>query len=395
MADRKTAALVQKHHDIADLSIALVAGLALTLTLLLVFAVPASSKLVATRDFVSYWATGQQLARHANPYDRSEIQQIEHAAGLFPNGVLLMRNPPWTLPLVYPLGFLDVRVAAALWTLLLIACLMTSVHLIRIMNGSPDGPIHWLGLSFSPALICLAMGQTSIFALLGLVLFLRYHAARPFVAGLSLWLCSLKPQLFLPFAVVLALWILVARSYKIVAGTAAAIALSSACGLALDPAAWSDYVGMMRSPAVQQEVVPCLSDAIRFAIRPQAIWIQYAPAALGCIWAVIYYWRRRAVWNWAENSNPLILASLLTAPYCWFYDQTIVLPTVMHGAYVTRHRWMLTVLALLIATVDVEMCKIKVLSPIYLWNIPAWLIWYLIAHATARQHAPYVPEASN
>ena len=395
MANRKTAVLAQKHHDIADFSIALVAGLALTLTLLLVFAVPASSKLVSTRDFVSYWATGQQLARKANPYDRSEIQNIEHAAGLFPNGVLLMRNPPWALPLVYPLGLLNVRVAAMLWTLLLIACLMTSVNLIRIMNGSPPDFIHWLGLSFSPALICLIMGQTSIFALLGLVLFLRYHITRPFVAGLSLWLCSLKPQLFLPFAVVLVMWILVSRSYKIVAGTAAAIALSSACGFVLDPAAWSDYARMMRSPAVQEELVPCLSDAIRFAIKPQAIWIQYAPAVLCCIWALIYYWRRRAAWNWAENSNPLIFASLLTAPYCWFYDQTIVVPAVMHGAYVTRYRWMLTLLALLIATVDVEMCKIKVLSPIYLWNIPAWFIWFLVAHSSARPHTPYVPETSN
>ncbi len=393
MANRKAAVLAEKPHDIADFSIALVAGLALTLTLLLVFAVPASSKLASTRDFVSYWATGRQLVRRANPYDRNDIQNIEHAAGLFPNGVLLMRNPPWTFPLVYPLGLLDVRVAAALWTLLLIGCLITAVNLIRIMNGSPPDLMHWLGLSFSPALICLIMGQTSIFALLGLVLFLRYHHTRPFAAGLSLWLCALKPQLFVPFAVVLAIWILVTGSYRIVAGAASAIALSSALGFVLDPAAWSDYAHLMRSPAVQQEIVPCLSDAIRFAIRPQAVWIQYAPAALGCIWGVVYYWRRRGAWNWVENGNPLLFASLLTAPYCWFYDQTVLIPAVMHGAYVTRYRWMLTVLALLIAAVDVEMCKIKVLSPVYLWNIPVWLLWFLVAHSNARQHTPYAPAA--
>jgi hypothetical protein len=55
----------------------------------------------------------------------------------------------------------------------------------------------------------------------------------------------------------------------------------------------------------------------------------------------------------------------------------------LHGAYVTRYRWLLTILALLIALVDAEMCKVRVLSPLYLWNIPVWFAWYLFARASA------------
>lgn len=378
----------KEQHDFADYSIAAVTGLALTFTMLLLFAIPASANLVGTRDFVSYWATGRQLVNHANPYDRGALQKIEHSAGLFPNGVLLMRNPPWALPLVYPLGFLNARVASVFWTLILIACLVSSVRCIRILHGTPPDLTHWLALSFSPALLCLIMGQTSIFALLGFVLFLRYHRARPFEAGFSLWLCALKPQLFLPFIVVLLAWILVSRSYKIVAGSASAIAISSALAYLIAPSAWRDYLHLMRSPSVQTEFVPCLSDAIRFTIRPQAVWIQYAPAALCCLWALVYFWRRRVSWNWTENSSSLMLASLLTAPYCWFYDQSLAIPAIMHGAYATRLRWMITILALLITLVDVEMCKVKVLSPLYLWNIPVWFAWYLVARFFARQQVP-------
>ena len=140
---------------------------------------PVAGKLSASRDFVSYWATGQQLVRHANPYDRDAVAALEHSAGLTVRAVLIMRNPPWALPLAYPLGFLPLRLAGILWSLLLLACLLISVRMVRELHGSPPNRVHWLGLAFTPGLICLTMGQTALFSLLGLVLFLRLHQIPP------------------------------------------------------------------------------------------------------------------------------------------------------------------------------------------------------------------------
>ena len=167
----------------------------------------------ATRDFVSYWATGRQLVHHGNPYDRDAISALEHAEGLNVRSVLIMRNPPWALPLVYPLGFLGLRTAAILWSLLLLGCLFLSVRLLRQLFGNPPNRLHWLALSFTPALLCFMMGQTALFALLGLVFFLRWHRSRPFLVGASLWFCLLKPHLFLPLAATLAVWIVVSRAW--------------------------------------------------------------------------------------------------------------------------------------------------------------------------------------
>ena len=66
-------------------------------------------------DFISYWAAGQQLIHHQNPYDADAILRIEHAAG-FPVGyqALLMRNPPSALLLTLPLGFVGLRTAERL-----------------------------------------------------------------------------------------------------------------------------------------------------------------------------------------------------------------------------------------------------------------------------------------
>jgi hypothetical protein len=374
-------------HDFADFSITLVAGLALAVTAIFLLAVPMAGKMTGSRDFVAYWATGQQLVHHANPYDHDAVGRIEHAAGLTVKGVLLMRNPPWALPLAYPLGFLGLRLAAILWSLVLVACLLVSVGLVRAMHGSPPGVVHWLGLAFTPALICLTMGQTSLFALLGLVLFLRLHHTRPFLAGASLWLCALKPHLFLPFAAALALWIVISRSYKVVAGAVAALAASCAIATLIDPASWTAYTAMMRAPNIEKEFIPCLSDALRIWIWPQATWLQFLPAALACLWAIWYFWTRRRTWNWVTNGSPLMLASIVAAPYCFLYDQGLAIPALLDGAYSTRARWLLTALAVVLLAIDAEVCKVEIVSALYLWTAPVWLGWYLLARAHARDTA--------
>jgi hypothetical protein len=392
MAGKHDPPPAQERRDLAEFSIALVAGLALTLTALLLAIQVAdyragSRSLAGSRDFVSYWATGRQLIHHANPYDRDAISALEHAAGLDVRAVLIMRNPPWALPLAYPLGFLSFRVAAILWSLLLLACLLLSVRIARQLYGSPANHLHWLALAFTPALICLTMGQTALFALLGLALFLRWHGSRPFLAGAALWLCALKPHLFLPFAAALAAWVLVSpvfsRAWKVPAGAAAALALSSAVASLIDPHAWLDYIRLMRSPAVENEFIPCLSSALRQWIDQlfdvQAAWLQYLPTALCCLWALVYFWRRRATWDWKTHGSLLMLVSLVAAPYCWFYDQCLAIPALLEGAYATRSRNLLAVLALAIFVMDIEICAVHVTSPLYLWTSPAWLAWYLFA----------------
>jgi hypothetical protein len=394
MASRLDIPLAPEHRDFAEFSIAVVAGLALAFTILFIFTVPVAGSLAAARDFVSYWATGHQLIQHGNPYDRDAISALEHSAGLDARAILIMRNPPWALPLVLPLGFLPIRIGAILWTLLLLACMLLSVRLVQQLHGSPPNRIHWLGFAFTPSLICFTMGQTSLLALVGLLLFLRFHLRRPIAAGAALWLCALKPHLFLPFAVALALWIFVSGSYRVLAGFAAALALSSAAASIIAPHAWQDYVRMMRSPAVENDFIPCLAVAARQWFLPQAAWLQYLPAGLCCVWAMIYFWRRRNHWDWIANSSPLMLVSLLFAPYCWLYDQCLAMPAIVHAAYVTRSRHLITLLALMIFTADIQLCFVKVISPLWLWTAPAWFAFYLIARAAAVKQAVLPAKAS-
>lgn len=375
----------QRRRGPAELSIALVAGLGLAATALFLCAVPLAGHLAGSRDFISYWATGQQLVHHANPYDRQAVAQIEHAQGLDTRAVLIMRNPPWALPLAWPLGFLSARLAVLLWSILLSVCLWFSVRIVRRLHGSPANYLHWLALAFTPALICLIMGQTTLLSLLGLALFLRFHRERPFGAGAALWLCALKPHLFLPFSAALAAWILYSRAWRVLGGAVVALAASTAVALLIAPRAWPDYLRMLRSPLVENDFTPCIADALHRWLFPQQQWIRYVPTAVASIWALVYYLRRRTHWNWVRNGSALILVSLVFAPYAWLYDQCLAIPPLLEAAYATGAEWWLTALALMIFAADLQLAWVKVISPLWLWTAPGWLVWWLIAKRCSRE----------
>jgi hypothetical protein len=377
----------KKKYDIAEFSIALVSGLALAITALFLCVAPLTGNIAGARDFVVYWATGQQLVHHANPYDMDGMMRIERGAGLPGEyGVLFMRNPPWALPLTLPFGLVGVRLGALLWSLLLLGCLWVSVQLVWQMHGRPSKLLNFLGYSFGPALVCLIVGQTSVFALMGLVLFLYLHRTRPFLAGVSLWLCALKPHLFLAFGVVLVAWVIVSGCYKVLLGAAAAFAASCAAAWWIDATAWTDYSRMMRTYGIENEFIPCWSVVLRLWTSPQSIWIQYLLPAVGCGWAVIYFWKRRHTWDWLKDGSVVVLVSILSAPYCWLFDQAVAIPALLHGAYLTGSRILLTLLAAASLAIEIEMvCGVKLPSALYLWAAPAWLVWYLFAIAYARE----------
>lgn len=368
----------------AEASIAIAAGLAITLTVTFLIVMPLVRTMAGEHDFVVYWATGQLLAHHANPWDAHLIGQVEHAAGLTVRGSFFMRNPPWALPLALPLGYLSVRAAAVPWSLLMLALLIVSVRTLFRIVGRPASPLHLLGYAFPPALFCVMMGQTSVFLLLGLVLFLHLQQTRPFLAGAALWFCTLKPHLFLPFAAVLLVWIVLRQRYRIVLGAATAVAASCIVTWLIDPSAWTQYLHWAANSGIAHEPIPCLSVVFRTVVNPAAEWLVFLPAILASVWALIYFWQRRHVWDWVEHGNLLMLVSLVAAPYCWVHDQVLALPALVWAAGRTRSRPLLAILGFAYIALEVQSFDpAGLVSPLYLWPAPLWLTWYLIARSSA------------
>jgi len=338
-----------------------------------------------TRDFIEYWAAEQQLVHHANPYDGEAILHLERPYGFDKLRPEFWYSPPQTLVLALPLGFLSAQMGLILWTVALFTCLAVSIWLLWRILGRPNSLLFLLGFAFAPAVVCLMAGQISLVMLLAVMLFLHLHRTRPFLAGMALLPCTLKPHLFVPFAAAMLVWLVARKSYRVLGGFLTASLAAYSIVLAFDGQIWSQYSHMMKTEGMLYEYVPILSQTLRLLISPQLAWLQFVPDVIGCCWAVWYFWTRRNHWDWMDHGMILLLVSAICRAYGWIFDESVLLPAVLAGVYRSRlagrSLWPIAICGS-IALIE-AFASVKVASPYYLWTTPAWLACYLYATVKA------------
>ncbi len=109
--------------------------------------------------------------------------------------------------------------------------------------------------------------------------------------------CALKPHLFLPFGLVLLVWVVVSSRYRVVLGAVVAFAVTTGVAVVIDPSVWAHYVRMMLAARIDTQVIPCVSVMLRLIISPNNIWIQSLPAVMGCVWALVWFRLHRNNWD--------------------------------------------------------------------------------------------------
>ena len=330
-----------------------------------------------------FWASAQLLVRGRNPYDQVAVGRLQAALGIPVDTNNVLRNPPTALFLVIPLGFLQGWEAVPVWSFLLAVCLVIAVLVLRPMLPEPRPKWYlWLAFCFAPAICCVEVGQTGVIVLLGLALFLRFHESRPLLAGAALSLCALKPHLLLPFEVALIAWIITRKKWSVVPGLLAAMAVESLIAMAFDHHVWSHYFAAMRTQDLTDLYIPTLGAALRSGIDGAAVWLEFVPAAAGCVWALWYFVRNREGWDWTTHGSLVTLVSMVVAPYSWFTDQAIALPAILFALLSGGKlgRGSLTLLLFLMTLATLERLAVQTLffDPFW-WQGVAWLLWYLYA----------------
>jgi hypothetical protein len=331
----------------------------------------------ANMDYIQYWCSGQLLIHRADPYSPAAVFALEKAHGFLLSSPLIMPNPPWSLFLIAPLGFASIRVALFFWILVIAGCILASA---RIVNpGSKD---NHFALLFAPAIACIGSGQSSPFLVLGFALFLRLHRTRPFLAGASLLLMSIKPHLFLVFWAVLLVDCIYRRRYLILAGGVSALAAGTAFAMCFDPHIWQRYFAMLRVHHPAEGFLPTLSMVFRLLIDAKAFWLLFIPSAVAVFWGLWYFARRRQVWDWRVHGMLLMLVTVLVSPYGFFTDEIVLLPCIIFALNFAGKRkypgWILLVINCIAALVFMAL-NASLTSPAYLWTPLAWFGWFLYA----------------
>ena len=362
----------------------------------------AHSSIPLTNDFIEYWSAGKLLLLGNDPYSAGQVLDMERGLGRSGAGPLIPFSPPWALTFMAPLALVNPHLSRVLWlftTIALVgACTEWSWRLYD--GGNSVGPLKWLvAILFAPTLTVLIIGQAGPLILAALISFLLLERERhDFLAGMLVMPAAIKPQLLYLFWIGLLVWACKYRRWAVPAGLGVALIISSALALAFDPAIFSQYFSLLRDPMLLDQPYPVLGGVLRLLFGVEKRWLQFVPAAFGLAWFVQYWRTCHRDWGWREHLPLLLLVSLVTTPYGWFFDQVVLLPVVMQCTiWVVRRRGAVAAWAAVafVATNLIALAFIAVgLTTFwYVWIAPVWLLFYLVLRHYVSK--PPVPASSS
>ncbi len=277
---------------------------------------------LVSMDFINYWSAGRVYLSGGNPYDPTQMAVVQQPFGPLQHDMITFWYLPWFLPLMALLGHLYYSTAFFLAFLLFLALALFGCLALWVTYGGStrrSWPCLAAAIAFAPLLMVLLIGQAAPLVLFGLALFLYLNRrGHEMLAGAALSLISLKPQLVFLVCVVVLLWVISARRWRLALG--GLLPLVAGCAIvaiqnrsALLAFLQSVHYGTYPGP-------PTLLSVLGLS-RPYNL----ALAACAAAWAMWYWHARRANWQWDRELPLLVLVSLVTTPIIWAIDLALIL----------------------------------------------------------------------
>jgi hypothetical protein len=292
-------------------------------------------------DLPEYYASARMMlsGQGAGIYDLALLAAAQHE--LFPEmgqRVVGLYVPPFSAPLLVPVGLLPAGAAYAVWTSVLVSALVLSVFFLRAAFGLSVVQTLWLFavLSLSgPAFESVRIGQLApllLLALSGALLALK--GDRPLLAGFLLGVLLLKPQQLAPMVA----YLLGCRRYRPLIGlVASGIVLVVLSLPLLGPAGYDNYWRLVSGSvehtfSMQPELNPTArGQLLRIFPEAKGAVTLLAGALSICSLAGIAALGarlRQASWWLEAGLIAAVPLGLVTSLHCHDYDLLLLVPTV-------------------------------------------------------------------
>ncbi len=185
---------------------------------------------IGAQDFVRYWSASRLLISGGNPYDARSLLTLQKANSpklkFYDNDVVETWNPPWLLLVMAPLGILPFDLAVRLWIFLSIFLLVMALFLTwRMAMGSKYQSLFILVLCVDflsgNTLDMIKLGQISSLILISVILgVFLIQKEKDWLSGVILFFSTIKPHLVYLVLLVILIWSIRKRRWKIWGGMA-------------------------------------------------------------------------------------------------------------------------------------------------------------------------------
>ncbi len=324
------------------------------------------------RDLQAYWSSAYLFAQGEDFSDPIRLGEIERSLTTHAGSETLYS---WFSPtgnvVLLPFTLLPFTRAVSYWLVINIIILFGSALLLW---GDTDR--KWIPLvaafSFSMSVYSLVFGQINFMEVLGLALFLSlFRADRPYLAGASLVLTTIKPHLVILTLPILLLDLLRKKEWKVLAGFLAAMLLCMLVLFAIYPAWVQSFAGVVTSGMGNVRETPTLTGLLvilgQYTIG-KGIWI------IALLAGISWWLKSGKNWDRRRFIDISLAAGLIVAPVGWSYDQImLLLPILSLLAWVVRGAMPATVSKIIVALLILG----NLLA--YLQHIPVpsdvWFFW--------------------
>lgn len=283
-------------------------------------------------DFYYMWSAAHVALHGGNPYDLHTYSRELSSIG-WPSDEAIppFPHPPWALSLYLMVGFLPFKIALTLWLALAATTLFfcfrwiyRNLTFLRMADRPPKMLLYsFLLLCFPPTIKILLWGQLSFLLLVGLLLFLvLYSRQRHFLAGLSLSLTLIKPDLLVLYSALLACSYK-QRNFSVLTGLAFGLLLQVLVVLVLCGGSAEFLAGWLTNVQATSVTVvgPTISQILANLLDAQ--WVALLTVALGGLIGLFYGTVRKL--DISDLSSRLPVLSLLFAPYAWTHDFVLLI----------------------------------------------------------------------
>lgn len=287
-----------------------------------------SSGKYANEDYMSYWVAGRAMQRGLDSYDADVWNPLreEYGSKWFPDPVA--PHPLWATLLMFPLSLLSLSWSAAVWLTLSQIMICATVWLIsqtyHVQLNMGQLALTVLGsFLFRGIIISLDNGQVLMLLTFIIALYLYLTEREQHVwAGFALSFLLFKPNTVLLFIPVVGIWLIWQKRWRTIQGGILGGMLQVGLSLLYQPTWMAQWIVSDRSARAFQ--TPTFW-GISGSLWPE--WWALLGAIL-CIGATavlaLYLFRNPNLSDGVVLSLAIVL-SLLTTPYAWAYEHTMLL----------------------------------------------------------------------